>query len=79
MIVHVEGIGKLSEGEYNGRPYSHRTIYVSYEDKQFVPAGVCVERFKVSTAVNDLSGVSVGDDLDVSFNRFGRIIDVKEV
>lgn len=79
MIVHVEGIGRLSEGEYNGRQYSTRTLFVSYEDSARVSSGKCVERFKVSSSVSDLSDIKVDSDVDVQFNRYGRIIDVKEV
>lgn len=79
MIVTVKGVGKLREGEFNGVHYKHRLLYVTYTDNAVCEQGECVERFKVPDRVNDLSSVSVGSEVDVVFNRFGRIVDVREV
>ena len=79
MIVTVVGIGKLVKGNYQGYDYMLRPLYVSYKDPSKVEDGLCTERFKVPDHVSDLKGIVVGSEIDVSFNRWGKIIDVKGV
>ena len=79
MVARVLGIGKEIAGEYQGHAYRNRTVYVSYEDPARVSAGLVTERFKVPSSVSDLAGIAVGSEVDFVFNRFGKIVDVKEV
>lgn len=79
MIVSVVGIGKLVEGNYQGYDYKHRALYVSYSDPARIENGLCTERFKVPDHVSNLKGITIGSEVDVVFNRYGKIIDVKGV
>lgn len=75
MIVTVVGIArKMTEGEYQGFQYKNRSLYVRYPVSGI--EGEVAERFKIPDHVSDLSGVHVGDNVNVEFNRFGKVVSV---
>lgn len=75
MKVTVVGIArKVTEGEYQGFNYANRSLYVNYSVSGV--EGEVAERFKIPDRISDLSGIHVGDVVNVEFNRFGKVVSV---
>lgn len=75
MTVKVLGIGAVNSGEYNGRAYSNVKLYVDHEKAPKNGQGTEVEAVSVPTSSLP-SGISVGDYVDIQYNRYGRVDDV---
>lgn len=76
--MQVVGKSELVSGTYEGRKWSHRKLYCVYSDpSQKGVQGQIAECFKIAEGVSDLSNVGVGRNIDVEFNKFGRISAVK--
>ena len=67
----------IKKGEYNGRAYEHRKLYVSYADPDTL--GERVEVFNVKPGVSDLAAFSPGDKCALDFDRYGRLAAVYTV
>lgn len=73
MLVKLYGYSAVRSGNFNGRDWSNRVLYVEHLDN--IPNGTigsCFEALKVPTSI-DVSKLFVGSDYNVYFNRYGRV------
>lgn len=80
MRCMVLGKTQLSSGSYNGHDYANRTLFVSWKDKTHPDTvGDTCDKFKVSDKVSDLSDIMPNDAVDISFDRYGRIVGIEKL
>lgn len=73
MKAVVVGFSGVREGDYNGRHWRNRQLYINRFDK--LPddvIGQCAETLKVSADL-DLSDIAVGQEVEIYYNRYGRV------
>lgn len=73
MKMHVVGMRKRQTGNYNGKDWAHTKIYVTHPDDSISGlSGEVAEMLKIPDSIN-LSGIQVGDDVEVTFSRYGAV------
>lgn len=76
----VVGKTDLRSGEFEGRKWAHRKLYVVHPDGQINGLeGEVAEALKIPENVSTLSDVSIGRNIDVEFNRYGKVSAIRLV
>lgn len=76
-MYEVIGIQHRKYTNKQGREVEGYNLFVTYEEKEV--NGLACMREWVATDVMEDSGVSVGDSVDLNYNRYGRICSIKLV
>lgn len=74
-MCEVIGIQHRKYTNKQGRHVEGYNLFVTYEEKEV--NGLACMREWVPTDVMEDSGVSVGDSVELSYNRYGRICSIK--
>ena len=72
MKVTILGYSGVREGDFNGRHWQNRQLYVVHNNPAKDVTGDQCEVFKIPVSL-DISGLGVGCICDIYFNRYGRI------
>jgi hypothetical protein len=76
-MYEVIGIQHRKYTNKQGREVEGYNLFLSYVSEN-VSGRACMREW-VSTVIMEDSGVSVGDMVDLNYNRFGRICSIKPV
>lgn len=76
-MYEVIGIQHRKYTNKQGREVEGYNLFVTYEEKEV--NGLACMREWVATDVMEDSGVSVGDSVELNYNRYGRICSIKSV
>ena len=76
-MYEVIGIQHRKYVNKQGREVEGYNLFVSYDEKG-VSGRACMREW-VSSDIMDDSGISVGDLVDLNYNRYGRICSIKLV
>lgn len=76
-MYEVIGIQHRKYTNKQGREVEGYNLFVTYEEKEV--NGLACMREWVATDVMEDSGVSVGDSVELNYNRYGRICSIKLV
>lgn len=76
-MYEVIGIQHRKYTNKQGREVEGYNLFVTYEEKEV--NGLACMREWVAPDVMEDSGVSVGDSVDLNYNRYGRICSIKSV
>lgn len=76
-MYEVIGIQHRKYTNKQGREVEGYNLFVTYEEKEV--NGLACMREWVATDVMEDSGVSVGNSVDLNYNRYGRICSIKPV
>lgn len=76
-MYEVIGIQHRKYTNKQGREVEGYNLFVSYEENEV--NGLACMREWVATDVLEDSGVSVGDSVELNYNRYGRICSIKPV
>lgn len=76
-MYEVIGIQHRKYTNKQGREVEGYNLFVTYAEKEV--DGLACMREWVATDVMEDSGVSVGDSVDLNYNRYGRICSIKPV
>lgn len=69
-MAKVVGIGAVHSGEYQGFKFSNVPFFLEYEGENIEGVGC----FKVNVPEKiDTSDIQIGDDVEVIYNRFGKV------
>lgn len=72
MKVVLLGYSDIKSGNYQGRDWSNRQLYVRHCTPANGVTGEQVEVIKVPVTI-DVSGFKLGDTYDVYYNRYGKV------
>lgn len=76
----IEVIGIVhSTGEYNGVKYDNFNLHCTVDAVGENVEGVLTEVIKIKASTFYSSNIGLGDQIDVSYDKFGRIKDVSIV
>lgn len=76
-MYEVIGIERRQYTNKEGRQVSGYKLYLSY-DKKGTDGKACFEQWSPDGPVKD-SGVDLGDSIDMSFNRYGKLESIRIV
>lgn len=76
-MYEVIGIQHRKYTNKQGREVEGYNLFVTYEEKEV--NGLACMREWVATDVMEDSGVSVGDSVELNYNRYGRICSINPV
>ncbi len=73
-MLNVVGVVHAS-GEYQGQKYDNYNLHCTRlaDEANLNEDGVITEIVKVKASLFNESGISIGDNIDVSYNKFGGI------
>ena len=74
MTVKVIGVGTLRSGNFNGKAWEHRKLYVSYPVNGI--KGEKVEALTIRPVVSELVGIEPGQKLELDFDRYNNVCSV---
>lgn len=76
-MYEVIGIQHRKYTNKQGREVDGYNLFVTYEEKEV--NGLACMREWIVPDVMEVSGVSVGDSVELNYNRYGRICSIKPV
>lgn len=71
MLAHVVGIRRNVHFDIDGRSYDGTHIFVTHLENGV--EGCMAEKYFLNSATFDTSWIKVDDDIDIQFNRRGKI------